>query len=192
MTLIYVIAGEASGDVLGARLIAALRARRPDLEFAGIGGERMAEQGVPSLFPFRELALMGLLEVLPNIRRLARRLNETVADIAAKLRPSARGELEIIDVQKQYQAWGELEVIKMGRGLAWLDTGTHDSLVEAAQFIQTIERRQGLKISCPEEIAWRMGYISAAQLEALARPLAKSGYGEYLLRCLSENPFREG
>ncbi len=83
MTLIYIIAGEASGDVLGARLIAALRARRPDLEFAGIGGERMAEQGVPSLFPFRELALMGLLEVLPNIRRLARRLNETVADIAA-------------------------------------------------------------------------------------------------------------
>ena len=84
MTLIYVIAGEASGDVLGARLIAALRARRPDLDFAGIGGERMAEQGVPSLFDFRELALMGLLEVLPNIRRLARRLDETVADIAAK------------------------------------------------------------------------------------------------------------
>ena len=84
VTLIYIIAGEASGDVLGARLIAGLRARRPDLEFAGIGGERMAEQGVPSLFPFRELALMGLLEVLPNIRRLARRLNETVADIAAR------------------------------------------------------------------------------------------------------------
>ncbi|HYF07463.1 MAG TPA: lipid-A-disaccharide synthase, partial [Acetobacteraceae bacterium] len=84
MTLIYVVAGEASGDVLGARLIAALRARRQDLQFAGIGGERMVEQGVASLFPYRELALMGLLEVLPNIRRLARRLDETVSDIAAK------------------------------------------------------------------------------------------------------------
>jgi len=84
VTLIYVVAGEASGDVLGARLIAALRARRQDLQFAGIGGERMVEQGVASLFPYRELALMGLLEVLPNIRRLARRLDETVSDIAAK------------------------------------------------------------------------------------------------------------
>lgn len=109
-----------------------------------------------------------------------------VAEVAARLEPSARGELEIVDVHRQYHAWGELEVIEMGRGLAWLDTGTHDSLVEAAQFIQTIERRQGLKISCPEEIAWRMGFIDAAQLEALARPLAKSGYGEYLLRLLRD------
>jgi glucose-1-phosphate thymidylyltransferase len=109
-----------------------------------------------------------------------------VVDVAAKLKPSARGELEIIDVQRQYHAWGELEVIQMGRGLAWLDTGTHDSLVEASHFIQIIEHRQGLKVSCPEEVAFRMGYIDAAQLEALARPLAKSGYGEYLLRILSE------
>ena len=109
-----------------------------------------------------------------------------VCDVAAGLKPSARGELEIIDVQKQYHAWGDLEVIQMGRGLAWLDTGTHDTLVEAAQFIQTIERRQGLKISCPEEVAWRMGFIDARQLEALARPLAKSGYGEYLLRVLRD------
>jgi glucose-1-phosphate thymidylyltransferase len=109
-----------------------------------------------------------------------------VADVAAGLKPSARGELEIIDVQRQYHAWGELEVIQMGRGLAWLDTGTHDSLVEASQFIQTIERRQGLKVSCPEEIAYRMGYIDARQLEALAKPLAKSGYGEYLLRIAAE------
>jgi glucose-1-phosphate thymidylyltransferase len=109
-----------------------------------------------------------------------------VADISANLKPSARGELEIIDVQREYHARGELEVIHMGRGLAWLDTGTHESLVEASLFIQTIERRQGLKISCPEEIAYRMGYISAAQLEELARPLAKSGYGEYLLKILVE------
>jgi len=109
-----------------------------------------------------------------------------VADISAKLKPSARGELEIIDVQREYHARGELEVIHMGRGLAWLDSGTHESLVEASLFIQTIERRQGLKISCPEEIAYRMGYISAAQLEALAQPLAKSGYGEYLLKVLAE------
>ncbi len=108
-----------------------------------------------------------------------------VIDIAAKLKPSQRGELEIIDVQRQYHAWGELEV-QMGRGLAWLDTGTHDSLVEASHFIQIIEHRQGLKVSCPEEVAYRMGYIDARQLQALARALEKSGYGEYLLRILSE------
>ena len=110
-----------------------------------------------------------------------------VADIAASLKPSARGELEIIDVQRRYHELGELEVINMGRGLAWLDTGTHESLLEASQFIQIIERRQGLKIACPEEIAFRQGYIDAAQLETLARPLAKVGYGEYLLRVLAES-----
>jgi len=109
-----------------------------------------------------------------------------VLEVAAGLRPSARGELEITDVNRQYLAWGELEVLTMGRGFAWLDTGTHESLLEAAQFIETIEKRQGLKVACPEEIAYRLGYIDAARLEALARPLAKSGYGEYLLRVLSE------
>jgi len=109
-----------------------------------------------------------------------------VVGIASGLKPSARGELEITDVNRQYLKWGALEVQALGRGHAWLDTGTHESLLEASHFIETIERRQGLKIACPEEIAWRMGYISAAQLRRLAKPLARSGYGEYLLRVLSE------
>ena len=114
------------------------------------------------------------------------RYDNRVLEIAAGLKPSARGELEITDVNRRYLEWGELEVRTMGRGFAWLDTGTHESLLEASQFIETIEKRQGLKIACPEEIAFRMGFIDAAQLEALARPLARSGYGEYLLRVLSE------
>lgn len=109
-----------------------------------------------------------------------------VLEIAASLRPSARGELEITDVNRKYLEWGALEVTTMGRGHAWLDTGTHESLLEASSFIETIERRQGLKIACPEEIAYRSGYITAAQLEALAQPLVKSGYGKYLLQVLSE------
>jgi len=109
-----------------------------------------------------------------------------VTDIAASLKPSARGELEITDVNKRYLDGGELDVVVMSRGYAWLDTGTHASLLEAAQFIETIERRQGLKIACVEEIAYRMGYIDAAALERLASPLVKSGYGQYLLQVLRE------
>ena len=112
-----------------------------------------------------------------------------VLDIAAGLRPSARGELEITDVNREYLERGELEVIPMGRGFAWLDTGTHESLLEAAHFIETIERRQGLKIACPEEIAYRLGWIDAAALEALAKPLAKNGYGQYLLRVLTDKVY---
>jgi glucose-1-phosphate thymidylyltransferase len=109
-----------------------------------------------------------------------------VLDIAASLKPSARGELEITDVNRAYLERGQLEVVVMSRGYAWLDTGTHGSLLEASHFIETIERRQGLKIACVEEIAFRMGYISAADLERLATPLAKSGYGQYLLQVLRE------
>ena len=109
-----------------------------------------------------------------------------VVDIAAHLRPSARGELEITDVNRAYLDRGELNAVAMGRGMAWLDTGTHETLLEAAHFIETIERRQGLKIACPEEIAYRMGFISGTELEALAKPLEKSGYGEYLRRVLTE------
>jgi glucose-1-phosphate thymidylyltransferase len=109
-----------------------------------------------------------------------------VLDLAASLAPSPRGELEITDLNRRYLEMGQLDVITLGRGFAWLDTGTHESLLEASQFIAVIERRQGFKVACPEEIAYRMGYITAAQLDALARPLEKSGYGQYLLRILAE------
>ena len=109
-----------------------------------------------------------------------------ICDIAANIKPSARGELEITDVNRVYLERKQLTVELMGRGMAWLDTGTHESLLEAGQFIATIENRQGLKVACPEEIAYRQGYISAAQLEALAQPLKKNGYGQYMLRLLND------
>jgi glucose-1-phosphate thymidylyltransferase len=115
--------------------------------------------------------------------------DEQVCDIAAGIRPSARGELEITDVNAAYLRKGQLNVEIMGRGFAWLDTGTHDSLLEAGQFIATLEKRQGLKVACPEEIAYRNGWIAAAQLEALAQPMLKNGYGQYLQRLLIDNVY---
>ncbi len=109
-----------------------------------------------------------------------------VLDIARDIKPSARGELEITDVNSHYLAAGTLDVKTMGRGYAWLDMGTHDSMLEASQFIQTIESRQGVKICCPEEIAWRAGWIDAARVEQMARPMSKNNYGKYLLKMLVE------
>lgn len=112
-----------------------------------------------------------------------------VVGLAEDLKPSARGELEITDINKQYLEHGQLKVAPMGRGMAWLDTGTHQSLIEASSFIETIENRQGLKVCCPEEIAYRMGYISSEELINLAEPLKKNQYGQYLLSILEEQVF---
>lgn len=115
--------------------------------------------------------------------------DEQVTDIAATIKPSARGELEITDVNNVYLQRDQLQVELMGRGMAWLDTGTHESLLEAGQFIATIEKRQGLKVACPEEIAFRRGYISASDLETLAQPMKKNEYGQYLLALLTNKAF---
>ena len=115
--------------------------------------------------------------------------DKRVVEIARNLKPSPRGELEITDVNIWYLKAGELRTEVLGRGLAWLDTGTHDSLLEASNFIQTIEQRQGLKVACPEEIAYRLGYINAAELTALAQDIKKSTYGKYLLRLLEETVY---
>ena len=115
--------------------------------------------------------------------------DQQVLDIAAEIKPSHRGELEITDVNNVYLKQGQLQVELMGRGMAWLDTGTHESLLEASQFIATIEKRQGLKVACPEEIAYRRGYINASQLEELAQPLKKNEYGRYLMQLLESKAY---
>jgi glucose-1-phosphate thymidylyltransferase len=115
--------------------------------------------------------------------------DEQVCDIAASIKPSARGELEITEVNARYLQQDQLNVEIMGRGYAWLDTGTHDSLMEAGQFIATLEKRQGLKVACPEEIAFRSGWISAAQVEAMAQPMLKNGYGQYLMQIVKSQVF---
>ena len=116
--------------------------------------------------------------------------DQRVCDIAASIAPSARGELEITDVNRAYLHLGALTVEILGRGTAWLDTGSHESLLQAGQFIETIEQRQGLKVACPEEIAWRLGWIDDAQVEALSAPLLKTGYGQYLRAMLTEDRTR--
>ena len=113
-----------------------------------------------------------------------------MCEIAADIQPSARGELEITTVNERYLHQQQLSVEIMGRGYAWLDTGTHDSLMEAGQFIATLEKRQGLKVACPEEIAFRAGWISAGQLESQAQPMLKNGYGQYLMRLLRDRAFQ--
>jgi glucose-1-phosphate thymidylyltransferase len=113
--------------------------------------------------------------------------DEQVVEIASGLKPSSRGELEIVDVLKTYLSAGKLKVDLLGRGFAWLDTGTHDSLLDAGAFVETIEKRQGLKIACVEEVAYRMGYITEAQMRKLAEPMLKNGYGQYLMQVLKGN-----
>jgi glucose-1-phosphate thymidylyltransferase len=113
--------------------------------------------------------------------------DNNVVEIAKNIKPSARGELEITDLNRVYLERGDLEVNRMGRGMAWLDTGTHDALLEASHFIQTLEKRQGLKVACPEEIAWQMGWVDEAKVLELAEPLKKSGYGSYLVSMLDHD-----
>ena len=116
--------------------------------------------------------------------------DNSVVQLAKSLKPSARGELEITDLNNLYLKQGRLNVCVLGRGMAWLDTGTHDSLLQASQFIETVENRQGLKVACPEEVAYPKGYISAQQLTALAKPLIKNAYGQYLMRILKDRVFQ--
>jgi glucose-1-phosphate thymidylyltransferase len=115
--------------------------------------------------------------------------DQHVCELAKSLKPSKRGELEITDLNRLYLERQALNCENMGRGMAWLDTGTHESLLEASQYIETIERRQGLKVACPEEIAYRQGWIGAADVEVLAQPMIKNEYGQYLKRMLSEVPY---
>jgi glucose-1-phosphate thymidylyltransferase len=178
------------GDRLGARLN-----RFHDLAGAAVFGYRVADPTAYGVVEFDESGKALSLEekpaepksnyAVPGLYFYA----PDVVEKAAALKPSARGELEITEVNAQYLAQGQLAVEIMGRGYAWLDTGTHDSLLEAGQFIATLERRQGLKVACPEEIAYRSGWISRESLEAMARPMLKNGYGQYLMQIVNSTVF---
>src|ERR1044071_66989 len=182
------------GDNLfyGQRLSHALQAASARATGATVFGYRVAN---PSAYGVIELNATGQpigIEEKPERPRSHYAVtglyfyDNQVVDIAGRLRPSARGELEITDVNRHYLERGALSVELLGRGNAWLDTGTHADMIQASLFIETIERRQGLKVACPEEIAWRMGFIDAAQVARLAEPLKRSGYGRYLLALLGE------
>ena len=178
------------GEGLSAMLFEA--GRRAEAGQSTIFGYRVADPeryGVVEFDANRRAVSLEEKPVKPRSRYAVTGLyfyDDRVCDIAAAVKPSARGELEITDVNRRYLELGALDVEVMGRGFAWLDTGTHESLLQAGSFIETIESRQGLKVACPEEIAYRAGWIDAAQLERLAKPLVKNGYGQYLMRVLSE------
>jgi glucose-1-phosphate thymidylyltransferase len=169
------------GPSFGSRL-----RRFSDVDGAAIFGYRVADPSAYGVVSFDEDGRATSLEEKPEHPRSHFAVpglyfyGDDVVELAGSLKPSARGELEITDLNRLYLDDGALSVELMGRGYAWLDTGTHDSLLEAGQFIATLERRQGFKVACPEEIAWRKGWISTEQLLALSAPLAKSGYGRYL------------
>ncbi|MDP0589532.1 MAG: glucose-1-phosphate thymidylyltransferase RfbA [Candidatus Endonucleobacter bathymodioli] len=163
---------------------------------ATIFGYYVSDAGAYGVVEFDDKGHVLSIEEKPNIPKSNYAVtglyfyDNRVVEIAKNIKPSARGELEITDVNRAYLEMDELDVELLGRGSAWLDTGTHDNLLAASQFVQTIEKRQGLKIACLEEIAYRMGYIDEQQLRALAEPLRKSGYGEYLINVLTEKIYR--
>jgi glucose-1-phosphate thymidylyltransferase len=169
----------ACGHKIGAQIFA-YRVHDPErygvVEF-GAAGKALSIEEKPKV-PKSRYAVTGLYF-----------FDNQVVEISDGLKPSARGELEITDVNKEYMKRGQLDVVVMGRGMAWLDTGTHEAMLEASLFIQTIETRQGLMIACPEEIAFRYGWISAAQVEKIASPMKNNRYGSYLLQMLSEKVF---
>ena len=176
----------------GHDLSAALQRTNERTQGATIFGYRVSDATQYGVVEFDAQGRAIGIEEKPNVPRSNYAVtglyfyDRQVCDIAASIKPSARGELEITDVNRRYLELGALNVEILGRGTAWLDTGSHESLLQAGQFIETIEQRQGLKVACPEEIAWRLGWIDDAQVERLAAPLLKTGYGRYLRAMLSE------
>ncbi len=185
------------GDNLfyGHDLVASLRAAQARTDGATVFGYHVSNPRAYGVIDFDEQGKALSIEEKPKEPKSNYAVpglyffDKDVVDIASAVKPSPRGELEITDVIEAYLNRGDLQVEIMGRGTAWLDTGTHDSLLDAAQFIETLEKRQGLKVNCPEEVAYRAGFINADQLRTLAEPLRKSGYGEYLLNLLSSRVF---